>query len=169
MDDFSVLAVECCVVQKLPGLFSPEVVYLLDDETVRRIAAEDEAAAAERARLADMLSVLEAGLEDLRQRAGYQSGMHGARLSLHVQPVTGSPPARASHSTHREENHISNGSTPSETEEPTPDSPVVEAQSPLLPPSPPRQAADEPATFKEIWGTAKTSKTNKKGEMANVN
>ncbi|SPO01829.1 uncharacterized protein DNG_04502 [Cephalotrichum gorgonifer] len=47
LDDFSALAVESCLMQKLPGLFSPEVVFDMDDKTVGRIAAENEASAAE--------------------------------------------------------------------------------------------------------------------------
>lgn len=129
VDDFSVLAVECCLVQKLPGLFSPEVVYLLDDETVRRIAAEDDATAAERARLTDMLSVLEAGLADLRQRTGYQSGARGTRLPLHVQPRPGSEPALEGVS------KVVNGVTPTRAAERIPDSPLSEAQPPPPPPA----------------------------------
>ena len=65
------------MVQKLPSLFSPEVVMKLDDATVARIAAEDKASAAERARLTDDLSTLETGLYDLRLKSGSRVDVYG--------------------------------------------------------------------------------------------
>ena len=69
------------MVQKLPGLFSPAEVYLLDDETVRLMAGEPEATAAERSRLTDMHAILEASLGDLRLRTRYQAGVNGKQSS----------------------------------------------------------------------------------------
>lgn len=80
------LAVECCLIQKLPGFFSPEVVFLLDEETIRRIAGENEASTAERSRLTDMLAILEAGLMDLRLRTGYRMGIPDKSLVLDYEP-----------------------------------------------------------------------------------
>ncbi len=67
VDDISVLAIEQCLVRRLPSLFSPEKVYCLSDADVRRIAAESDEAVAERARLEEKLGTLEAGLRDLRR------------------------------------------------------------------------------------------------------
>lgn len=77
IDDFSVLAVEACFVEKLPGLFCPEDVFDLSDETVALIAAEDEESAAERSRCIEKLKVLENGLRELKSAQGIPSMYHG--------------------------------------------------------------------------------------------
>lgn len=74
------------MIQQLPSLFSPEVVYRLDEETIRQIAGEKEASAAERSRLTNMLAIFEAGLGELRLRTGYQAGMHGKPLAMRQRP-----------------------------------------------------------------------------------
>lgn len=48
-------------------MFSPEVVFELDDEEVRRMVAESEETSAERSRCTEKLGVLEEGLRDLKR------------------------------------------------------------------------------------------------------
>jgi hypothetical protein len=66
VDNFSALAVEKCLVKRLPDLLSPKTIMTLDDETVTRIAAEREESKIERARVTDKLKVLESALVVLR-------------------------------------------------------------------------------------------------------
>jgi hypothetical protein len=66
IDDFSVLAVEVCFIEKLPSLFCPEDVFDLSNETIALLAAEDEGSATERARYSEKLKVLENGLRELK-------------------------------------------------------------------------------------------------------
>ncbi|KAI1325842.1 P-loop containing nucleoside triphosphate hydrolase protein [Xylariaceae sp. FL0255] len=65
VDDISVLAIEKCLVQKLPHLFSPEVICNLTDGEIHTMAAESEASIADRKRISEKLSVLQGGLTKL--------------------------------------------------------------------------------------------------------
>ncbi|KAF2034799.1 hypothetical protein EK21DRAFT_55853 [Setomelanomma holmii] len=67
IDDVSVLAVERCLIQKLPDLFSPEIVYDLTDAEIQRIAGENHESAAKRMRTMEKLRVLEGGVNDLKR------------------------------------------------------------------------------------------------------
>ncbi|KAK5710545.1 hypothetical protein LTR17_018817 [Elasticomyces elasticus] len=66
IDDFSVLGIEQCLTQKMPLLFSPEVVEGLTAEDIAGIAAESHAINVERQQCAERITVLEAGLRDLK-------------------------------------------------------------------------------------------------------
>ncbi|KAE8440607.1 hypothetical protein EG329_007036 [Mollisiaceae sp. DMI_Dod_QoI] len=65
IDDISILAIERCLIQKLPDLLSPDVVCDLTNEEVHRIAGESNESAAERVRVVQKLQVLEAGMVEL--------------------------------------------------------------------------------------------------------
>ncbi|KAI1109635.1 P-loop containing nucleoside triphosphate hydrolase protein [Nemania sp. NC0429] len=65
IDEISVLAIEKCLIQQLPELLSPEIIYSLTDEQVHLIAAESETSGAQRERLNEKLAVLQRGLEKL--------------------------------------------------------------------------------------------------------
>lgn len=67
VDDFSVLAIEECLLSKLPGILCPEVVMLLDNETVESIASETDESKAERARANEKLQALQKTLDILRR------------------------------------------------------------------------------------------------------
>jgi hypothetical protein len=66
VDDFSVLAVEKCLLQELPQPFSPKAVISLDDSTISDIAAETEESTAEGERANEKLRVLGAALTVLK-------------------------------------------------------------------------------------------------------
>jgi hypothetical protein len=77
VDDFSVLAVESCLVQKLPTLFCPEDVLDIDDTTVATLASEDEESTTERARCNEKLKILEEGLKALQSVQEYPVDLEG--------------------------------------------------------------------------------------------
>ncbi|KAI0478308.1 P-loop containing nucleoside triphosphate hydrolase protein [Xylaria cf. heliscus] len=65
IDEVSVLAIEECLIQKLPQLLSPEIICNLTDEEVHLVAAESEISVAERQCLDEKLMVLQSGLAQL--------------------------------------------------------------------------------------------------------
>lgn len=69
-----VLALEQCLIAKLPSLFSPEDVYGYDDDQVNAMATELPNAAKERAQVNEKKEILETGLREL------------ARFSTHGKP-----------------------------------------------------------------------------------
>lgn len=73
IDDVAVLAVERCLIQRLPSLFSPDVVFELDDAQVHHVVAESEEIGAQRSCYADKLSILRASLLNLKRLAPYRS------------------------------------------------------------------------------------------------
>ncbi|KUJ06452.1 uncharacterized protein LY89DRAFT_702933 [Mollisia scopiformis] len=75
IDDVSVNAVEACLVQHLPKVFSPNVVWDLSDEQVENLGSEDASTVAERAELQKKLDILEKGLKGLDAFTS-RSGVH---------------------------------------------------------------------------------------------
>ncbi|KAI1869416.1 hypothetical protein JX265_006506 [Neoarthrinium moseri] len=67
IDDFSVDAVEMCLMKKLPGVFSLEVVSRLDDADILRLASESDSAIEQREELLEKKKVLESALEALHR------------------------------------------------------------------------------------------------------
>jgi hypothetical protein len=67
------LAVESCLIQKLPVLFSPADVISFKDATVTALAIEDEESVAERAFTQGKLNILEDGLRALKGVKRYRS------------------------------------------------------------------------------------------------
>jgi len=74
VDDFSVLAVEACLIAKLHTVFGPVDILEMDDAMVLALASESEDAMAQRSRSEEKLHVLENGLKALRDMQGYESG-----------------------------------------------------------------------------------------------
>lgn len=71
VDDFSVLAVEKCVMEPLVDIFSYRAVADMTDDVIEDIAREDEVTMAERHRLETKLVVLERSLSHLQQLEKY--------------------------------------------------------------------------------------------------
>ncbi|KAI1087991.1 P-loop containing nucleoside triphosphate hydrolase protein [Rostrohypoxylon terebratum] len=69
VDDFSTLAIEACLMSKLPHLFTPEIVFDLSDDVVSMIAAESWEVVDERKFLTEKIKVLSSGMTEL-QRLG---------------------------------------------------------------------------------------------------
>jgi hypothetical protein len=66
VDNFSVLSIEKCLLQKLPEMFTPEIVLGLGDDEIESIAAESGESRAERSRASEKLKVLESTLKVLQ-------------------------------------------------------------------------------------------------------
>lgn len=75
----AVLAVEHCLINKLPTLLGPETVFEMSDDEVARLVEESEDAKAQRARYTEKFRIFEAGLRELKlldkHRAHVSSGM----------------------------------------------------------------------------------------------
>lgn len=86
LDNFAVLGIECCVLDRLFNTFSPHIVLELDDSLIRNIAAETEESQSERARTIKKLKSLEAGLQTLnrlnRSKPAGQLILHSCSLWL---------------------------------------------------------------------------------------
>ncbi|PVH84492.1 dynamin family protein [Cadophora sp. DSE1049] len=65
IDDVSVNAVETCLVQRLPGVFSPDVAWELSDEQVDELGSEDARTVNERAEQQKKKQILQKALSDL--------------------------------------------------------------------------------------------------------
>ncbi|KAG6311522.1 hypothetical protein E4U44_004204 [Claviceps purpurea] len=65
VDDVSVLAVEQCLISKLPDLFPDAILIDFKDEEIARLAGETEAASKQREKCSQKLAVLEDGRRDL--------------------------------------------------------------------------------------------------------
>ncbi|KAI1484675.1 P-loop containing nucleoside triphosphate hydrolase protein [Biscogniauxia mediterranea] len=78
VDDISVNAIETCLIQRLPEVFSPDVVWDLDEDAVERLGSEAESTIKERIDLTTKLNILESGLKDLdafTSRSGAQAAI----------------------------------------------------------------------------------------------
>ncbi|TWU71553.1 hypothetical protein ED733_003071 [Metarhizium rileyi] len=73
IDAVSVLAVEQCLVGKLPSLFQAELILDLEDDEITHLAQESDGAAIKRVQCNDKLAVLEAGKEDLNRLDSHRS------------------------------------------------------------------------------------------------
>jgi hypothetical protein len=73
IDDVGILAIEHCLIRKLPHLFSSEIVYDLTVEEIYGLVGDTVETTAERTRYHEKLTVLEAGLLDLKRLDGHRS------------------------------------------------------------------------------------------------
>ncbi|CAJ2503469.1 Uu.00g108630.m01.CDS01 [Anthostomella pinea] len=78
IDDVSVLAIERCLIQKLPHLLSLEVIWDLSDAEVQCIAAESGASSTDRLHATEKLRVLPAGLAELKRMRKHDRSMPDA-------------------------------------------------------------------------------------------
>ncbi|KAK2744858.1 hypothetical protein FQN57_004182 [Myotisia sp. PD_48] len=72
VDNIAVLAIESCLIKRLPELFVPENVLTLTDDVIEKIAMENEEAALERKSLTEKLQILEAGLWELSRLGNHR-------------------------------------------------------------------------------------------------
>ncbi|KAI0000594.1 P-loop containing nucleoside triphosphate hydrolase protein [Xylariaceae sp. FL0662B] len=72
VDDVSVLAIERCLIQKLPNILSTELICDLSDMEVQKLTGESEESAAERARFTEKLGVLKNGRAELQMLKKHQ-------------------------------------------------------------------------------------------------
>lgn len=91
VDNFSKLAIEACLISKLPELFAPQIVYELSDNTVSRIAAESWEIADERRFLTDKLEVLASGMTELQRLSKHHQRTNGKLIgrvpSSNIHPI----------------------------------------------------------------------------------
>ncbi|KAF5536716.1 Mx2 (GTPase) [Fusarium phyllophilum] len=93
IDDVSALAIEDCLISKLPSLFTSFSVAEMSDETLHLFAGENEESATERKLLELKQAILEKGLQDLKSLYKYSTvvgsrGYHGL-LSEGPEKVSG--------------------------------------------------------------------------------
>ncbi|KAK5193532.1 hypothetical protein LTR99_007084 [Exophiala xenobiotica] len=67
IDSFGMYAVEACLLEELPEIFRPEIVFELDDETITKIAGESAESIMEREDLQKKLKILEDTMLTLRR------------------------------------------------------------------------------------------------------
>ena len=82
----SVLAVERCLVRELPSLFSPEMVFALEDDTIRGLAAETKDTSNERDRCSEKLAILEVGLRGLKRLDKHRAMSPGEAKYSYILP-----------------------------------------------------------------------------------
>ncbi|KAI1385786.1 P-loop containing nucleoside triphosphate hydrolase protein [Hypoxylon trugodes] len=91
VDDFSKLAIEACLISKLPGLFTPELVFELSDDAIGRIAAESWEMADERKFLTEKLEILSSGMAELQRLSKHRQHINvnrpEDRIIRRVEPV----------------------------------------------------------------------------------
>jgi hypothetical protein len=66
VDDFSTLAVEQCLVGRLPFLLRPEMIHEMSEEEIFQLASETQDTTNQREKCMERLVVLQAGLHELR-------------------------------------------------------------------------------------------------------
>ncbi|OBR03058.1 Dynamin family protein [Colletotrichum higginsianum IMI 349063] len=82
IDDVSVLAIETCLIQFLPDLFTPNIVYEMTDDQVKHLAAESQELIEERAQCLERQEVLEVGLQTLRLLSRHNMGVESGKSEV---------------------------------------------------------------------------------------
>ncbi len=82
VDNFSVLAVEKCMLSDLAHVLSPDLIMRLGDDLVSAIAAESESSILERQRTTEKLKTLQGGLVKLNHFSRLRSASTSAHSSL---------------------------------------------------------------------------------------
>ena len=81
VDDVAIHAIEACLMQKLPDIFTPKTVLDMEDEVIDDIASETEDSKVERTSSSKKLEILEAALQALRRLDKHKPS--GTSASLH--------------------------------------------------------------------------------------
>ena len=67
MDNVVILAVENCLIRKIPGIFCPKKVHRMGEQELDRLASETPAVRAKRAELEAELAILDKGLAECKR------------------------------------------------------------------------------------------------------
>lgn len=73
IEDFSVLAVEKCLLQQLPDLFSPRALIMFEDSLTAKVAGEADESKIERTETIQKLRILQTSLSAFRGLAQSQA------------------------------------------------------------------------------------------------
>jgi hypothetical protein len=85
VDDLSILAIER-LLQELPSRFDPDVVERMSEDDIKRLAAETEETAIDRARCTQKRDLLEEGLRELKRFDNQQFLTRGT-VPIHCKTV----------------------------------------------------------------------------------
>ena len=117
VDNVGALGVEFCLLDNLTNAFTPEVVALLDDDVIKKIAAESEESMQERVRAEKKLRVLNNSFQTLsRFRRSKHNGLSFSAnspdevLMSHLEPI--SILSQTVHVTHRDSGSEQMATTP---------------------------------------------------------
>ncbi|KAK2628715.1 hypothetical protein QTJ16_001818 [Diplocarpon rosae] len=144
IDDVSILAIERCLIQKLPDLLSSDMILDLTDEDIQRIAGESIESVAERARAMHKLKVLEAGMAELKRFKKHNPPIMATRKVAKLQET----PAR---------------SEPSPSPDSCPESGIIE-ETDMLPTTPDESVPTPAPDFDSFFGITTGTKSGKKGK-----
>jgi hypothetical protein len=89
VDDVSVLAIEECLISKLPDLLKPSRVHELGTEEIQRLVGESEETASSRTKLNEKRTLLQKGLQDLKRFQTHRV-MHSPAPPKAPKPSSGS-------------------------------------------------------------------------------
>ncbi|KMU73268.1 interferon-induced GTP-binding protein Mx2 [Coccidioides immitis RMSCC 3703] len=134
VDDISILAIEKCLIEQLPTLFTPETVFALTDDITKRITSESEELVTEWTCSTERLQVLETGQENLSFGSDSSSptnggGMGWPDLSEVLSPAEELPEAPATEPMpDTEPEHTPETEPEPEPEEPRPEELADDAQ-----------------------------------------
>ncbi|KAI1139186.1 P-loop containing nucleoside triphosphate hydrolase protein [Hypoxylon sp. FL0543] len=148
VDDFSKLAIEACLISKLPGLFTPDMVFELSDDTIGSIAAESWETAEERKFLTEKMEILSSGMTELQRLSKHHRRLSDIRVETPESPFP-EPEHTSGQTTPEPLAELSSGDVDElprtmEYEEPT-----LSNSDRTVPPSPPRPSS--PSQFGRPW------------------
>lgn len=67
IDDISVIAIEGCLIRRLPSLLTPNAVLELEPAEIKHLVGENDETALKRTKLIEKLKTLQKGLQDIKR------------------------------------------------------------------------------------------------------